>query len=81
MQEVVLPADIGCVECRKRIADVMSRMNEVESITVSVREKKVTLSCGYSYPAKAMAPKQQLSTIYKKPFSKIAFIKKILLGR
>ncbi|KAK4779891.1 hypothetical protein SAY87_015997 [Trapa incisa] len=81
MQEVVLSADIGCVQCRKRIADVISRMNEVETITVSVREKMVTLSCRYSYPAKATPPKQQLPAIHRKPFSKIAIIKKILRGR
>ncbi|KAK4785740.1 hypothetical protein SAY86_002429 [Trapa natans] len=79
--EVVLSADIGCVQCRKRIADVISRMNEVETITVSVREKMVTLSCRYSYPAKATPPKQQLPAIHRKPFSKIAIIKKILRGR
>ncbi|KAI3433236.1 uncharacterized protein J3R85_007134 [Psidium guajava] len=47
MQEVVLSADIRCAECQKRVADVMSRMTETESVVVNVLEKKVTLSCKY----------------------------------
>ncbi|XP_040996852.1 uncharacterized protein LOC121242913 isoform X2 [Juglans microcarpa x Juglans regia] len=27
VQDVVLSADIGCAECQKRVADIMSRMN------------------------------------------------------
>lgn len=61
-----------------RLIVVLSELAEVESITVSVREKKVTLSCRYSYPANATAPKQQVLAIYRKSFSKIALIKKIL---
>ncbi|PKI60479.1 hypothetical protein CRG98_019133 [Punica granatum] len=80
VQEVVLSADIGCAECRKRIADVMSRMNGVESMTVSVREKTVTLSCKYSDPANVAAPEQQVPAIHKKSFSKTALIKRIFRG-
>ncbi|KAJ6312529.1 hypothetical protein OIU77_014115 [Salix suchowensis] len=47
VQEVVLSADIRCAECQKRVADIMSRMNETESVSINVLEKKVTLTCRY----------------------------------
>ncbi|XP_011008048.1 PREDICTED: uncharacterized protein LOC105113540 isoform X1 [Populus euphratica] len=31
VQVVVLSADIRCAECQRRVADIMSRMNEVET--------------------------------------------------
>ncbi|KAJ4821875.1 hypothetical protein Tsubulata_026845, partial [Turnera subulata] len=40
VQEVVLSADIGCARCQQRVADIMSRMSETESITINVLEKK-----------------------------------------
>ncbi|KAI4302227.1 hypothetical protein MLD38_038004 [Melastoma candidum] len=47
VQVVVLSADMSCAECQKRVAEVMSRMNETESVEVNVLEKKVILSCKY----------------------------------
>ncbi|XVE91410.1 hypothetical protein REPUB_Repub01dG0007100 [Reevesia pubescens] len=40
VHEVVLSADIRCAECQKRIADIMSRMNETDSVLVNLLEKK-----------------------------------------
>ncbi|CAK7326551.1 unnamed protein product [Dovyalis caffra] len=39
-QEVVLSADIRCADCQKRVAAIMSRMNETESVSINVLEKK-----------------------------------------
>ncbi|GAY47003.1 hypothetical protein CUMW_101270 [Citrus unshiu] len=41
VQEVVLSADIRCSECQKRVADMMSKLNETESVLVNVSEKKI----------------------------------------
>lgn len=75
MQEVVLSADIRCADCQKRLADIISRMNETESISVNLSEKKVTLTCRYSPVVKL--PRQQVATIHGRPFSKIAIFKRI----
>ncbi|KAI5353094.1 PREDICTED: heavy metal-associated isoprenylated plant [Prunus dulcis] len=40
-QEVVLSADIGCTECQERLADMMSKLGEIESVVVNALEKKV----------------------------------------
>ncbi|XP_040996851.1 uncharacterized protein LOC121242913 isoform X1 [Juglans microcarpa x Juglans regia] len=75
VQDVVLSADIGCAECQKRVADIMSRMNEIQSVVVSLLEKKVTLTCRYASVGKAST--QQIATIYRKPLGKVAMIKRI----
>lgn len=49
-------------------------------MTVSVREKKVTLSSRYSCAANIMTQKPQVPAISRKRFSKIALIKKIFRG-
>ncbi|KAK9114896.1 hypothetical protein Syun_021693 [Stephania yunnanensis] len=45
VHKVVLSADLGCIECQKRVADVLSRLKETQSMVVDVLEKKVTLTC------------------------------------
>ncbi|KAK9091247.1 hypothetical protein Sjap_024424 [Stephania japonica] len=45
VHKVVLSADLGCIECQKRLADVLSRLKEKQSMVVDVSEKKVTLTC------------------------------------
>ncbi|XVF03418.1 hypothetical protein REPUB_Repub04eG0259600 [Reevesia pubescens] len=47
VHEVVLSADIRCAECQRRIADIMSRMNETDSVLVNVLEKKFFSSAFY----------------------------------
>ncbi|XP_030970316.1 uncharacterized protein LOC115990632 isoform X3 [Quercus lobata] len=75
VQEVVISADIRCSECQKRVADMMSRMNETESVVVNLLEKKVTLTCRYANVGKASS--QQVAAIYRNPFGKVAMIKRI----
>ncbi|XP_074274822.1 uncharacterized protein LOC141598904 isoform X2 [Silene latifolia] len=47
VQEVVISGDLRCVECQKRINDVISRFNGIESVVVSLSEKKVAITCKY----------------------------------
>nr|XP_034893436.1 uncharacterized protein LOC118032762 [Populus alba]TKR98160.1 hypothetical protein D5086_0000205890 [Populus alba] len=46
VQEVVLPAELRCPSCQKRVTDAISSIEGkyVESIVVHVVEKKVTLT-------------------------------------
>ncbi|XP_021649029.2 uncharacterized protein LOC110641554 [Hevea brasiliensis] len=74
VQEVVLSADIRCAECQMRIAEIMSRMAETESVSVNVLEKKVTLIC--RYPG-VKVPTRQVAAVYRNPFNKIAMFKRI----
>ncbi|GLU04761.1 hypothetical protein SLE2022_218930 [Rubroshorea leprosula] len=74
VQEIVVSADIRCARCQKRVADIISRMKETESVLVNVLEKKVTLTC--QYPGAVKLPSKQAPAIYRKPFNKIAMIKK-----
>ncbi|KAJ4710537.1 Heavy metal-associated domain containing protein [Melia azedarach] len=75
VQEVVLSADIRCAECQKRVAEMISKLNETESVLVNVLEKKVTLTC--RYPAVVKVSTRQVATIYRNPLGKIAMIKRI----
>ncbi|GAY53439.1 hypothetical protein WN944_014114 [Citrus x changshan-huyou] len=43
-QEVILAADLRCDKCQDRIANAISRVNDVESMEVLVSEKKVILT-------------------------------------
>ncbi|KAJ8760773.1 hypothetical protein K2173_018885 [Erythroxylum novogranatense] len=72
VQEVVLSADIRCAECQKRIAEIMSRMNETESVLVNVLEKKVTLTC--TSPGLKVTSRQ-VAAVYRNPLRKMALIK------
>ncbi|OMP06770.1 hypothetical protein COLO4_07905 [Corchorus olitorius] len=75
LHEVVLSADIRCEECQRRIADIMSRMNDTDSVLVNVLEKKVTLTC--RYPGIVNLPSRQVPIIYRTPVSTVAMIKRI----
>ncbi|XP_061974307.1 uncharacterized protein LOC133696209 isoform X2 [Populus nigra] len=72
VQVVVLSADIRCAECQRRVADIMSRMNE--SISINVLEKKVTLTC--RYPVVRVSTRQ-VAAVYRNPLGKMAVIKRI----
>ncbi|KAK6242822.1 hypothetical protein SCA6_008211 [Theobroma cacao] len=65
VHEVVLSADIRCAECQRRIADIMSRMNDTDSVLVNVLEKKVTLTC--RYPGIVNLASRQVPVIYRNP--------------
>ncbi|XP_038679563.1 heavy metal-associated isoprenylated plant protein 20-like [Tripterygium wilfordii] len=41
VHEVVLAADLGCAKCREKVADAISRLDEMESVVVHVVEKKI----------------------------------------
>ncbi|XP_017970083.1 PREDICTED: uncharacterized protein LOC18610507 isoform X1 [Theobroma cacao] len=75
VHEVVLSADIRCAECQRRIADIMSRMNDTDSVLVNVLEKKVTLTC--RYPGIVNLASRQVPVIYRNPVSTMAMIKRI----
>ncbi|XP_030549288.1 uncharacterized protein LOC115754421 [Rhodamnia argentea] len=81
MQEVVLSADIRCAECQKRVADVMSRMTETESVVVNVLEKKVTLSCKYPNNQNGVkglrGPRVPVVCRYPLKLNKVAAIKRL----
>ncbi|KAJ6903003.1 hypothetical protein NC651_020482 [Populus alba x Populus x berolinensis] len=74
VQEIVLSADIRCAECLKRLADIMSRTNETESVLINVLEKKVTLTC--RYPGMKVST-GQVAAVYRNPLGKMATIKRI----
>ncbi|KAM7471138.1 hypothetical protein LguiA_009321 [Lonicera macranthoides] len=42
--EVLLVADLRCVDCQMRVAHVIPEMDGVESMVVHVLEKKVTIT-------------------------------------
>ncbi|WCJ24565.1 hypothetical protein M5689_006515 [Euphorbia peplus] len=71
VQEVVLPGDMRCTECQKKVAEIMSRMNNTESVLVNVLEKNVTLTCRYQ-------PRRQVvAAVHRNPLRKLALIKRI----
>ncbi|CAO2828397.1 unnamed protein product [Amaranthus hypochondriacus] len=71
VQEVVLSADVRCMECQKRISDMISRLNETESVVVNLLEKKVVITCkGLLKP-----PNEHIMKRQKDGFNKIALIK------
>ncbi|KAL9274824.1 hypothetical protein AKJ16_DCAP12073 [Drosera capensis] len=45
VQEIVISADIRCKDCQNRIAAVLSRMTETESVVVNVLERHATVTC------------------------------------
>ncbi|KAE8124952.1 hypothetical protein FH972_019791 [Carpinus fangiana] len=40
VQDVVLAADLHCVKCQKRVAEMISKVGDMESVQVNVLEKK-----------------------------------------
>ncbi|GLT67579.1 hypothetical protein SLA2020_398750 [Shorea laevis] len=43
-QDVVLAADLQCAKCQKRVAEMISKVGDMESVQVNVLEKKVTIT-------------------------------------
>lgn len=44
VQEVIIAADLRCGECERRVAGILSKIDDVESMVFHVSEKKVTLT-------------------------------------
>ncbi|XP_022968295.1 uncharacterized protein LOC111467567 isoform X2 [Cucurbita maxima] len=55
VQEIVFTADIGCAECQKKLANILSKMNE--SVVVNLLDKKVILT------RKLQIPSSRVSTV------------------
>uniref|UniRef100_A0A7N0T5Y9 HMA domain-containing protein n=1 Tax=Kalanchoe fedtschenkoi TaxID=63787 RepID=A0A7N0T5Y9_KALFE len=66
VHQVVLSADFQCPKCQARIDDMVSRMNEIESVVVNVLDKTVTLTCKYPLLKKDY-PTRQAGTLCKRP--------------
>nr|XP_011462920.1 PREDICTED: uncharacterized protein LOC101299466 isoform X2 [Fragaria vesca subsp. vesca] len=77
-QEVVLSSDIRCSGCQSRLADMMSKMGDIESVVVSASEKKVTIICRYPSTAAAKVPDRLVPAVHRSPLKKFALIKRIL---
>ncbi|MBA0718252.1 hypothetical protein Golax_006007 [Gossypium laxum] len=75
VHEVVYSADIRCAECQMRIADIISRMNDTDSVLVNVLENKVTLTS--RYPGSTKLGSRQVPVIYRNPISTMTMIKKL----
>ncbi|XP_019452410.1 PREDICTED: uncharacterized protein LOC109354391 isoform X2 [Lupinus angustifolius] len=75
VQEVVLSADMQCEKCQRRVADIITKMNETESVVVNVLEKKVILTFRLSTVAKVI--RRQMTPINNTPIPKSATIKSI----
>ncbi|KGN52069.1 hypothetical protein Csa_009028 [Cucumis sativus] len=52
VQEIVLTADIGCAECQKKLANILSKMNDTESVVVNLLDKKVILTRRSQIPSR-----------------------------
>ncbi|XP_022968296.1 uncharacterized protein LOC111467567 isoform X3 [Cucurbita maxima] len=57
VQEIVFTADIGCAECQKKLANILSKMNDTESVVVNLLDKKVILT------RKLQIPSSRVSTV------------------
>ncbi|KAK8467353.1 hypothetical protein PHAVU_007G026200 [Phaseolus vulgaris] len=74
VQEVVLSADMQCEKCQKRVADIIAKMNETESVVVNVLEKKVVLTFRLTTIGKVIS--QQITPL-PATVPKVAIIKRI----
>ncbi|XP_057424944.1 uncharacterized protein LOC130718375 isoform X2 [Lotus japonicus] len=84
LQEVVLSADMQCEQCQKRVADIITKMNETESVVVNVLEKKVILTFRLPADTKVISQSQtpinrtQITPINNRTLPpKVAVIKRI----
>ncbi|KAE9589438.1 putative heavy metal-associated domain, HMA [Lupinus albus] len=75
VQEIVLSADMQCEKCQKRVSDIITKMNETESVVVNVLEKKVTLTFRLSTVGKVIT--RQITPINTTTTLKFATIKSI----
>ncbi|KAH8496207.1 hypothetical protein H0E87_019108 [Populus deltoides] len=61
VQVVVLSADIRCAECQRRVADIMSRMNEVETHMIEKQQCRISV-CGRFRPSDvAIKPRKKIN--------------------
>ncbi|XP_014520483.1 uncharacterized protein LOC106777411 isoform X2 [Vigna radiata var. radiata] len=75
VQEVVLSADMQCEKCQRKVTDIITKMNETESVLINVLEKKVTLT--FKSPSMEKLSTRQITQINKNSLPKIAIIKRI----
>ncbi|KAF2324862.1 hypothetical protein GH714_018203 [Hevea brasiliensis] len=68
VEEVGLAADLGCAMCQKRVADAISRIDDIESVVVHVAEKKVTLTRKSSAKGSSAAASAKASRVALFPF-------------
>ncbi|KAL9260798.1 hypothetical protein AKJ16_DCAP25709 [Drosera capensis] len=76
VQEVVISADIRCKDCQNRIAAVLSRMTETESVVINVLERHVTVTC--RYPSIVEVSSTKIPTRYLKSLGKSNLVKRII---
>ncbi|XP_038892707.1 uncharacterized protein LOC120081691 [Benincasa hispida] len=62
VQEIVLTADIGCAECQKKLANILSKMNDTESVVVNLLDKKVILTRRLQIPSRISTIKRLLGS-------------------
>nr|XP_043626764.1 heavy metal-associated isoprenylated plant protein 45-like isoform X1 [Erigeron canadensis] len=80
VQEVVLLADFRCKRCQDRVADIVSRLDgEAESMEISLKEKKVTITLSRRHPKvlKMLENELQSVTMYKSPANKCSIVRKM----
>ncbi|CAK9316852.1 unnamed protein product [Citrullus colocynthis] len=58
VQEIVLTADIRCAECQKKLANILSKMNDTESVVVNLLDKKVILTRRLQVPSRVSTIKR-----------------------
>ncbi|KAL2509611.1 heavy metal-associated isoprenylated plant protein 5 [Forsythia ovata] len=64
-QELVFLADFRCSGCQQRVTEIVSKINEeIQSVVVSVFEKKVTLVCTYPATADKLAVQQASASMH-----------------
>ncbi|XP_054795505.1 uncharacterized protein LOC129300929 isoform X2 [Prosopis cineraria] len=76
VQKVVVFADMQCKNCQKRVSDIITKMNETESLEVNVLEKKVTLTFRLPTIGEVMQ-QRQLAPITRTSLPKAALIKRL----
>ncbi|XP_073136302.1 uncharacterized protein [Henckelia pumila] len=68
VQEVVFFVDFRCESCRRKVAKIMSKINDIQSVVINVLETKVTLVCTYSTSAKHIAKSAQQRSSWMRLF-------------
>ncbi|CAI9761987.1 unnamed protein product [Fraxinus pennsylvanica] len=74
-QELVFLADFRCSGCQQRVTEIVSKMNEeIQSVVVSVLEKKLTLICTYPATADKFSVQNATASTYTGSSSKASLI-------
>ncbi|XP_022150612.1 uncharacterized protein LOC111018707 [Momordica charantia] len=63
VQEIVLTADIRCPECQNKLANILSKINDTESVVVNLLEKKVILTRRLQVPSTCSNSSSKVATI------------------